>query len=346
MDAGLEINFRKEAPPHRGASSFVFPPSKANLHFFSNALKRGNLVAIPTETVYGLAALATDPKACRAIFKIKGRPLIDPLITHINGSAMGNELAVWNKAADTLADAFWPGPLSLILPKKKIVPDIVSAGKSSVALRCPAHPVAQALIDISGPLAAPSANPFGYISPTLAGHVADSFGSKVRYIIDGGPCQVGLESTILDIRDPRRVVLLRPGAISGESIAEALGQDIERQSLNEDTNSPQLAPGNLASHYSPNTPLKLFEGPFNAHLKDSECIIYLSVPPPEKRTANAFWFSETGQPDDIAKSLFTLLRNLDKKGCGCIYAEAPGPEAKGILLAVRDRLLRAAAPRL
>jgi L-threonylcarbamoyladenylate synthase len=189
----------------RKPTARIFRGTSRNLSYLARCLRDGDIVGVPTETVYGLAADALNPRACQKIFTAKGRPTTDPLIVHIAALDELDAIAVTNTAALRLAQKFWPGPLTLILPKKSVVPAIVSAGLPSVAVRMPAHALFRRLIRLSGrPLAAPSANPFGYISPTTAEHVRASLGSKINSILDGGPAHIGLESTILDLRDPAR----------------------------------------------------------------------------------------------------------------------------------------------
>lgn len=343
MEEGQTPPVAAEAPPTPGASSFIFPPSSQNLDWFAHRLREGAIVAIPTETVYGLAAVATNPEACRSIFAVKGRPLIDPLIVHVSGSAMASTVSDWSPAAETLAEAFWPGPLSIIVPKNSLIPLIVTAGRPTVALRAPRHHVPADLIERLGqPLAAPSANPFGYVSPSTARHVADSFGPRVPYIIDGGPCEVGLESTIVDLSQPGRITLMRPGAISGEAIADVLKCAVQAPPQQSNPSAGLIAPGLLASHYSPTTPLQLFSGRPPGNMP-RQALIFLSAPPFRDRDGKTFWLSEEGHPDEIGRSLFALLRTLDQMGWEQIACELPPPESRGILLAVRDRLLRAAA---
>jgi L-threonylcarbamoyladenylate synthase len=205
------------------SSARVLRGTPRNIALLARALRRGQLVAVPTETVYGLAANALSPAACAAIFRAKGRPANDPLIAHIHDLAQLDQLAHRNPAVEKLARAFWPGPLTIVLPKKPIVPDIATSGLPSVAIRMPAHPLFRALLKKCAlPLAAPSANPFGYISPTRAAHVRDGLGKKIPRILDGGECAIGLESTIVDLRDPRRPAILRPGKISAKQIARVL----------------------------------------------------------------------------------------------------------------------------
>lgn len=337
-------NFKK-APPDRGASSFIYPPTPANLDFFAEALKAGHVVAIPTETVYGLAAVATDEAACRSVFAIKGRPLIDPLIVHVHSLDMASEHAETPPELEKLARFFWPGPLTVVLRKKPSIPDIVTAGKDTVAIRMPRHPATQALLErIGGPLAAPSANPFGYVSPSLPRHVADSFGSKVPFILDGGPCEIGLESTILDLagRGPARI--LRPGAISREALSTVLKRTVEAPLPKGEREGATglIAPGGFASHYSPRARMDLFpQGNRPAYVQGS-AILFLSRP--EKGDSkNVFWLSEDGNPQSMGRNLFALLRKLDTAGFTRIHCELPDAGSEGIHLAIRDRLLRAAA---
>ena len=202
----------------------IYRGTPRNLARLAARLRAGELVAVPTETVYGLAADAFNARACRKIFQAKGRPSSDPLIVHLASARELAQVAVPNAAALRLAKKFWPGPLTLILPKTGAVPGEVTAGLDSVAVRVPAHPLFRRLLRLTGrPLAAPSANPFGYVSPTTAEHVRQGLGRKINHILDGGPARVGLESTIVDLRDPRRPRLLRPGGISRQELERALG---------------------------------------------------------------------------------------------------------------------------
>lgn len=348
--AADSTDFYRKAPPDRGASSFVYPPTPANVAFFAEALKAGCVVAIPTETVYGLAAPALDTRACRAIFEIKGRPLVDPLIVHVAGPAWVGELAETSGEFDRLVQAFWPGPLTLILRKKPAVPDLVTAGRPTVAVRMPRHPVAKALLEKLGrPLAAPSANPFGYVSPSRAGHVADSFGDKVPFILDGGPCEIGLESTILDISVPTQPTVLRPGAISSDDLASVLNTPVHHLNLNLNLNlnpNPPLqsapAPGTFSRHYSPSREVILFPQGTPPASKPGEAVLLLQRPPAPAQ-ADTFWLSEDGDPATMARTLFALLRKLDHSSYHRIHCELPAADGSGILLALRDRLSRAAS---
>ncbi|HLP26860.1 MAG TPA: L-threonylcarbamoyladenylate synthase [Acidobacteriota bacterium] len=181
------------------------------------------MVAIPTETVYGLAANALDARACRRIFTAKRRPANDPLIVHVVDLRAAEHLAKFNATARALAGAFWPGPLTLVLPKRACVPAIVTSGQSTVAVRAPAHPLARRVLALARvPLAAPSANPFGYVSPTTAAHVLAGLSGRILHVLDGGACEVGVESTIVDVSDPTRLIVLRPGVISAGQLRVAL----------------------------------------------------------------------------------------------------------------------------
>ena len=334
--------FYRQAPPDRGAASFIYPPTPANIAFFSRALQAGCVVAIPTETVYGLAGVALDEKACRSIFEIKGRPLVDPLIVHLHEAELVSEIAVPPPSLNLLAEAFWPGPLTVILPKRPVVPDIVTAGRATVAVRVPRHPVTQSLLRETGrPLAAPSANPFGYVSPSSARHVADSFGARVPFILDGGPCTIGLESTILDLTEADHPAVLRCGAISAEAIAAVLRKPVPVRNVHLHLTEVALAPGTFARHYSPRTKLRLFSGSDIPERQAQEALLFLKRPA-SAGSRSVYWLSENGDPAEIGRSLFSLLRQLDRSGYNCIHCQLP--EAKeGLLLAVRDRLLRAAA---
>ena len=325
-------------PPAR-----IYRGTPANLARLARALRDGELVAVPTETVYGLAANALDARACRKIFTAKGRPTQDPLIVHIHSLAQLADVAEPNAAALTLARKFWPGPLTLVLPKQPVVPGIVSAGLPSVAVRMPSHPLFRRLLKLAGvPLAAPSANPFGYVSPTSAAHVAAGLGRKIRHILDGGPCTIGLESTIVDLRDPRSPRLLRPGAITRAALERTLGVRVLAASAQARTGA-QLAPGLLARHYSPRTPVTLHRKISRAAVARgtaSEAWIFLAKPK-GLSAKNIFWFDARGDLVGVARRLFATLRLLDGKKFSRLHVElAPGD---GLAAAINDRLRRAAA---
>jgi len=317
-----------------------------NLAFLARRLRAGELVAVPTETVYGLAANALDARACEKIFRAKGRPAHDPLIVHIHTLAQLAALAEANDAARRLARKFWPGPLTLVLAKKFSVPAIVTAGLPSVAIRMPRHPLMRRLLRRCGlPLAAPSANPFGYVSPTTAGHVRAGLGRKIRFILDGGPTSIGLESTIVDVRDPRRARLLRPGAISREQIEAVLGQKLFSAVKPARAGTPLPAPGLLARHYSPRTPLVLHKKiSLELAAKSGAKEAWIFFAQPRGPTGpNIFWLDAKGDARRAARRLFGLLRSLDEYRFKKIHAElAPG---RGFAEAINDRLRRAAGNR-
>ena len=296
----------------------------------------GKIGGVPTETVYGLAANALDPAAVRKIFQAKARPFIDPLIVHVHNMEMAETVARFSPEAKKLAAAFWPGPLTMVLPRREAVADIVCAGMPTVAVRMPSHELMRALIEKSGvPIAAPSANPFGYVSPTKAEHVARQLGDKIDFILDGGDCKCGVESTIVSMASsPLR--LLRPGPISASEIERVLGGKIERHPKHNPAH-PQ-APGMLPSHYSPKSRLTLF-GDFSEVPRGfSGSVIFIKRPPDPQK--NHYWFSESGGAKEVEKNLYALLRALD--GGGEIYCQMPASRGDE-WLAVVDRLSRAAA---
>lgn len=328
----------------------IYRPTTANLHRLAASLARGGLVAVPSETVYGLAADALNPKACEAIFTAKGRPANDPLIVHVSDRRQLGALTTdFPPEARALADAFWPGPLTLVLNKTPAVPDIVTAGLPSVAIRMPANPLFRRLIRLSGrPLAAPSANPFGYISPTTAQHVKAGLDGKIDSILDGGPCPVGVESTILDLRNPRRPTLLRPGGISKEALSAVLGRPVKvfKRQLGEEIAAE--APGLLWRHYSPKTPLTLHTRLPSAtwrNLPADEAVL-LQRHPRETLSAaereRCHSLSVDGRLEEVARNLFDALRNLDNGRWKRVHVELARTK-KGLGPAINDRLTRAAA---
>ena len=347
----------------------VYRGTVRNLARLARALQAGELVAVPTETVYGLAGDALNAAACRKIFKAKGRPTNDPLIVHIHALAQLDELAERNDAVEKLARAFWPGPLTMVLPKKAVVPDLVTSGRPSVAVRMPKHRLFLELLRRCGrPLAAPSANPFGYISPTTAAHVRDSLGGEIDYILDGGDAVIGLESTIVDLRDPTKPAVLRPGAISAAQIAKVLGRRVAVAARNVGgarvaaTGAGEIAPGMMTKHYSPRTPItlhsRLSEGVVKT-LPADEAAVFVFKPvkharavvrvgarkrKTEKMARNVFWLSERGDLRRAARSLFGMLRALDGGRWQRIHVELT-PGTDGFALAINDRLTRAAAKR-
>jgi L-threonylcarbamoyladenylate synthase len=320
----------------------VYSPSPANLRRLAAALRDGELVAIPTETVYGLAANALDAKACRAIFRAKRRPANDPLIVHVLDLAQAEALAEFNSAARRLAEHFWPGPLTLVLPKKLCVPGIVTSGGITVAIRAPAHPLARQLLRLAKiPLAAPSANLFGYISPTTAEHVRDGLGRRIPHILDGGASRVGVESTVLDVTHPARPRILRPGAVTATQLEKFLGVKVHGAKA-KGGRARQLAPGMLERHYSPRTPL--VNGDTNRPALRETAVIFLRKPR-GKTAENVFWFSRRGALDEIARNLYGVLREVDAGGFRRIVVEPLPADAGGLAAAINDRLKRAAAKR-
>ncbi len=313
-------------------------------------LAAGKLVAVPTETVYGLAADARNEDAVRTIFTVKGRPLIDPLIVHCASPDSVDSLCVWPESARRIAAAFWPGALTMVLARRPDCPlsPLVSAGLPTLAVRVPAHPVLHSLLKTSGlALAAPSANPFGYVSPTRPVHVADSLGDRIEALLDGGPCEHGVESTIVAFGDaPGTIRLLRAGPISVEDLERAAGHPVSTADVCA-TATPQ-APGLLASHYRPGKGITLFpEGtPPAGAVSRGLATVFLQRPGQESSDDGyCFWLSESGDPEEIAHNLFDLLRRLDNDPqVRSIRVENPS-SSRGILRAVRDRLRRAAAPR-
>jgi L-threonylcarbamoyladenylate synthase len=313
----------------------------ADIERAAQALRAGRLVAFPTETVYGLGAIATDDRAVAAIFAAKGRPRFNPLIVHVESRAAAAALADWNKLAERLAARFWPGALTLILPRAENCPlsPLVSAGGPTVGLRVPAHPVALALLKATGlPIAAPSANPAGAVSPTTASHVAEGLGDRVDLILDGGRCRIGLESTVLDLSagQPR---LLRPGGVTRAALEAELGP---LATAADDPGRAPRGPGQLASHYAPARPLRL-----DAHaVAADEALLAFGpepLPQPLQGAAATLNLSRAGDLEEAAANLFWMLRRLDLPGHRAV-AVMPIP-GSGLGEAIRDRLARAAAPR-
>ena len=302
-------------------------------------LEQGELVAIPTETVYGLAGNALNEVAVLEIFKVKDRPQFDPLIVHVASLEKAKELVDdFPEKAERLAAQFWPGPLTLLLKKKPHIPDLVTSGLDTVGVRCPNHELTRALLQrLSFPLAAPSANPFGYISPTRAEHVNEQLGDKIKYILDGGECVVGIESTIVGFEDDLPVVY-RLGGLSIEQIESVVGK--VRVQLN--TSSNPQAPGQLKSHYAPKKKMMLGDLAELIHKYGTERVGVLTF---QKQISqvdlnNQFALSAEGNLEEAAQRLFASLRALDKKDVDIILAEeVPN---MGLGKAINDRLRRAA----
>lgn len=292
-------------------------------------LRAGGLVALPTETVYGLGADARHDHAVARIFEAKGRPTFNPLIVHVKDVETARQFVEWSDTADRLASAFWPGPLTLVLPLKRGtgLSPLVTADLPTLAIRMPAHPLAQSLLHaFDGPIAAPSANPSGRISPTTPAHVLAGLDGKIDAVLDGGPCDVGLESTIIGLSETPR--LLRPGGLPAAPIEAALGAPLETYSEGD----PLNAPGQMVSHYAPKASVRL-----NAtHAKPGELLLGFGS------IEGDLSLSRGGDLIEAAANLFGHLHTLDAKGAP--IAVAPIPDI-GLGLAINDRLRRAAAPR-
>jgi L-threonylcarbamoyladenylate synthase len=305
-----------------------------------DALRDGELVAFPTETVYGLGANASNPAAVRKVFELKDRPASHPVIVHIDQQKY---LRRWVRelpaAAEKLAEAFWPGPLTLVLPRSEAVHDVVTGGQDTVAIRIPSHPMARQLLDaFGGGIAAPSANRYGRLSATRAEHVQDEFGDAVKVILDGGECQLGLESTIVSCLDGE-VRLLRPGAVTLSQLRAAVGE----VGIGPGRSAPR-APGTTPAHYAPLTPLTIVPGGELDALAESlseggQRIAVLAQRLPLKTYETVTWINAGKRAEAFGHDLYANLRALDRAGCARILVqEVPGEERWD---AVRDRLARA-----
>jgi L-threonylcarbamoyladenylate synthase len=312
----------------------------------ADLIRRGGLVAFPTETVYGLGANALDKAAVNRIFVAKGRPPNNPVIVHIDRAASALLVAAtWPDTAELLARKFWPGPLTLVLPKKPAVPDIVTAGASTVAIRVPAHPVALRLLQLAAvPIAAPSANRSGQLSPTTADHVAQALGGRIDMILDGGPTQVGLESTVLSLANsPPR--LLRPGHITPAQIEAVIGPILRVYPAAVDQATPLPSPGLLLRHYAPRTRTEVVEGSGRHHVlelaRSGLRVGWLTLEKPSEPLQGVRVSHMPAEPQSYAVRLYAALHDLDRAGLDRIVVDLP-PETDD-WLAVRDRLRRAAA---
>ncbi len=310
-----------------------------NIEIAVAILSRNELVAIPTETVYGLAGNALSEAAVVKIYSAKDRPSFNPLIIHVPTVAAIKDYAALDRISQQLADAFMPGPFTLLLPKKLIIPDLVTAGSAKVAVRIPKHPLAlQLLHKLNFPLAAPSANPFGYVSPTNAKHVLDGLNNRVDYILDGGPCQVGVESTIAEVVDGQ-IMLHRLGAVTAEEMEAVTGLKVVRKMQETKIDTP----GQLKSHYATKTPLYLGDIPTllrqhaNKHVATiSFCTFYEGL-----ISGQQFILSPKSDINEAAQQLFSVMRSIDELGFDLIIAER-FPD-KGLGRAINDRLERAQA---
>ncbi len=315
----------------------VVPADSQSIARAAAALRDGGVVAFPTETVYGLGAVAFDRKAVARIFEIKQRPHFDPLIVHVLDRAMLDEVVTRiTEPAQRLIDRFWPGALTLVLGKSAAIPELVTAGLASVAVRMPSHPVARALLAATGaPIAAPSANPFGGLSPTRARHVVEGLGDRVGLVLDGGPCEYGIESTIVALEP--HPALLRPGAIPVEAIEALTGRLAPLAEWD-----PVTAPGRLPHHYAPRTPLRVVD-PATVPARERGRAGLLALSGDFPGYAAVRLLSREGDLRAAAANFFEALHELDSVGVERIDAQ-PLPEA-GLGLAMMDRLVRAAASR-
>jgi len=319
----------------------VLRATAAELEAALRSLRAGGLVAFPTETVYGLGADAGNPAAVRRIFEVKGRPARHPVIVHLPGAG---QLREWAREAPPgalrLAERFWPGPLTLVLPRAPNVSDVVTGGQDTVALRVPAHPVAQQLLAaFRGGIAAPSANRYGRLSPTRAEHVREELGAEVKVILDGGECQIGLESTIVAFHG-RQARLLRPGEITAAQVREVVGE----LAVGADEVSPRV-PGSTAAHYAPATPLAIVPGgkidSRAEALSAGGRVAVLAWRAPLSTHPNVAWIDAGRDARRYGHDLYDNLRTLDKSGCRRILVQDV-PEGEE-WTAIRDRLRRAAA---
>jgi L-threonylcarbamoyladenylate synthase len=351
----------------------ILTPSPDNIRRAADALRRGELVGIPTETVYGLAANAFDASAVARIFAAKDRPSFDPLIVHVVRPAGPLEREVLSgledagivevsrlpqlarERADVLLRRFWPGPLTLVLPRGAKIPDLVTSGLDTVAIRMPSHPVAQGLLKVAEiPLAAPSANRFGRISPTTAADVVQELGDRIGIVLDGGASTVGVESTVVAIAHDGTLSLLRPGGVSVEAIEATASVHLAREPVTAAPGAPAPSPGMSEVHYAPRTPLHLLPGPdtlprgvasvgligvFESPAEVAQAIAELRQRYGVPVVVRAL--TERGDLEEAARNLFTSLRELDAGDVPLILAVPPSGN-EGLALAIADRLRRAA----
>lgn len=314
----------------------VFPETLAAV---IREFQASGVVALPTETVYGLAADARDPMACAKIFEAKSRPLADPLIVHIPDQSWMHRLAKPNRLAEDLANAFWPGPLTLILPRNAVVPDVVTGGQDTVALRMSAHPMFQKIIAGYGaPLAAPSANRFGKISPTTPAHVMDELGGRIPLIVDGGACSRGIESTIVRVLE-NELHILRSGPITADQLSAYAHVRMPETSV-------PITPGSMKSHYAPTTPMEILEpDAVRSMHPDVRMRCGLLLPEPSPALSGGFGHVEhlslTGDLAEMAATLYAAMRRLDTSGVDRIVTIPV--RGDGIGIAIRERLCKASA---
>jgi L-threonylcarbamoyladenylate synthase len=326
-----------------GLKTQILPAGVVGVAAAARVLAEGGLVAFPTETVYGLGADAANPAAVAHIYRAKGRPAFNPLIAHVGDLPAARRIARFDAAATALAEAFWPGPLTLVLPKAEgcVVADLATAGLDTVAIRIPAHPAAREILRaFGGPVVAPSANISGHVSPTTAAHVENDLAGRIDLIVDGGPVAVGVESTIIGCFD--EPMLLRPGGLPRAEIERVLGRALKQAPAEADEDGGQpLAPGMLASHYAPRARVRL-----NAQrLEAGEAVLAFGLGAISgiDAAATVMNLSESGDLDEAAANLFGHLRALDGQGVHTI-AVMPVPD-EGLGEAINDRLRRAAVGR-
>ena len=337
----------------------ILTPNPGSLTLAADAIKRGEVVGMPTETVYGLAGDALNPLALARIFSVKERPTFDPLIVHVSlGGKRVEDLARMglvdssrlsaeaHAVVDKLISTFWPGPLTLVLPKTSKVPDLATSGLDTVAIRMPRHPVAQALIAAAGTsLAAPSANRFGRISPTSASDVFEELGDRIEIILDGGKCTVGIESTIASVATDGSIILLRPGGLPREKIEAVTGASVTAGS---DDGSKIVAPGMLLSHYAPRKRLHLL--PNKVPTGKTALLVIFGDPIEAAKKfkastgidAQVYSLSLSGNLEEAAQNLFNTLRAMDDSDCDVLVSE-PCSINEGLGYAIGDRLKRASA---
>jgi len=337
--------------------TLILPPNADSYHMAASYLNHGELVAFPTETVYGLGANALDAGAVLSIFRAKGRPADNPLIVHIHDRSQLDDLCDIPPLAPLLMDAFWPGPLTMLFPRKPAVPSEVTAGLPTVAIRMPSHPVALSMLRIAGvPVAAPSANTSGRPSPTTALHVYEDMNGKIPLILDGGPCEVGLESTVLDLCHGQPVIL-RPGGVTKEMLESVLHEDVSLagsilRPLQKD--EVALSPGMRYKHYAPKARVTLVEGEADAVISrlrslcleqrqqgKKTCVLCFTEHVPALSDCSPHDIGSISAPEDTAHRLFDTLRLLDEEGMEEVFSEVIPPRGMG--LAVMNRLGRAAA---
>lgn len=332
----------------------VFTTSADHLQQVSRLLRQGEVVAIPTETVYGLAADALNAEAVAKIYEIKGRPEHNPLIIHVPTLVSAERYVILNPTAEKLMQTFWPGPLTLVLPKKPCIPAVVTAGLPTVGIRCPRHPAMQSVLhQLDRPLAAPSANPSNYISPTRVEHVMQHLSGRLEYALDGGPCESGVESTIVDLTNDSSPKLLRPGPITVDEIEKVTGIVFRSHVLESESSDSPIAinsPGQLKLHYSPRTPLTLLKtGKFPEvnSLLPGQKVALLTFSQPTLHSAElpaaveVYLLSKNGNHREVEGKLYETLQQLDAQDYAHIYVESI--PAGSQWLAIRDRLTRAAA---